>query len=118
MVYGAARSYGNKYSGMYSGEVSSEVEGALKGKPNYNPGFIEKLSNSADFTLDEDFESVKGRVVAALKKKKFKFTDESQDGAHAWCAWKGKIGRFGSDFTHISLFLILAGAILGSALRL
>lgn len=86
----------------------------LAGKPNYNPGFIEKLSNSADFTLDEDLESVKGRVTSELKKKRYKFTDESQDGAHAFCAWKGKIGRFGSDFTHISLFLILAGAILGS----
>ncbi len=86
----------------------------LLGKPNYNPGFIEKLSNSGDFTLDEDLETVKHRVSSALKKKRYKFTDESQDGAHAFCAWKGKIGRFGSDFTHISLFLILAGAILGS----
>ena len=86
----------------------------LTGKPNYSPGFIDKLSNSADFTIDGDLETVKARVVAALKKKRFKFTDESQGDGHAFCAWKGKIGRFGSDFTHISLFLILAGAIIGS----
>ena len=86
----------------------------LTGKPNYSPGFIDKLSNSADFTVDGDLETVKARVVAALKKKRFKITDESQGDGHAFCAWKGKIGRFGSDFTHISLFLILAGAILGS----
>ncbi len=88
----------------------------LSGKPNYNPGFIEKLSNSADFTLDEDLETVKAAVKKALKKKRYKVTEESQEGAHAFCAWKGKIGRFGSDFTHISLFLILAGAIIGSVI--
>jgi cytochrome c biogenesis protein len=88
----------------------------LTGKPNFSPGFIEKLSNSDDFTLSEDFDSVKARVVKALKKKRYKVLEEEQDSGHAFVAWKGKIGRFGSDFTHISLFLILAGAIIGSAI--
>ena len=50
-----------------------------------------------------------------LKRKKFKFVEyPSQDGSTGIYAWKGVMGRLGSDVTHISLLLILLGAIVGS----
>ena len=83
-------------------------------KPNFNPGFIDKLEARRTLRLDADSDAAKGRVVKALKKKRFKFKEEAAGSGHSYYAWKGLIGRFGPELTHISLFVILAGAVLGS----
>jgi cytochrome c biogenesis protein len=55
-------------------------------------------------------------VLGAIKKKGYKVSSFDAKGGGGYCiyAWKGIIGRFGSDMTHISLLLILLGAIIGS----
>ncbi len=87
----------------------------LANKPNFSPTFIDKLQHRKAFTVNADKAAVEKNLKTYFKKKRFKFLEESgKDGSSAFYAWKGVIGRYGSDFTHISLFVILAGAIIGS----
>ena len=87
----------------------------LANKPNFSVKFIDKLQHRKVFTVDADKDAVDKTLKAFFKKRKFKFMEEgAEDGSSAFYAWKGVIGRYGSDFTHISLFVILAGAIIGS----
>ncbi len=87
----------------------------LKHKPNnFGPKLIEKFSNHKSFSAGKGAEEVKGSLLAALKKKKYKVLSLDASDGHAFYAWRGVIGRFGSDLTHVSLLLILLGAIIGS----
>ncbi len=87
----------------------------LANKPNFSPTFIDKLQHRKVFTVNADKDATDTILKSFFKKKRYKFLEESaKDGSSAFYAWKGVIGRYGSDFTHISLFVILAGAIIGS----
>jgi len=88
----------------------------LNHKPEgpFESRLIDRFSNSQTVTVSDGADSVKDKVEAALKKKKFKFVTFGSKGDWSVYAWKGAIGRLGSDFTHISLLLILLGAIVGS----
>ncbi|HZX36419.1 MAG TPA: cytochrome c biogenesis protein ResB [Thermodesulfobacteriota bacterium] len=82
---------------------------------SFNPALIDKLSRNATFTAAGDVQIVKNRISALLAKKKYKIkTAETPDGGFSIYAWKGVLGRFGSDFTHLSLLIILLGSIIGS----
>lgn len=90
----------------------------LSHKPqSFEPRRIEKFANHQSITLDAEPSDVKERLLKVFKKKRFKV--ESIDGAdgdgECLYAWKGRIGRLGSDVVHISLLLILLGAIIGSS---
>ncbi len=82
----------------------------------FDPGLIARLSNNAEFSVNAGVKDVGQRVEKALKSKKFKFMSSESNGDYYFYAWKGVSGRFGSDFTHISLLLILLGSIVGSAI--
>jgi cytochrome c biogenesis protein len=91
----------------------------LRTNPTFDPGLIGKLSNRNTFTADRDIDTIKDSLFTVFKKKRYRVkTFDPQGGSrgtsHSFYAWKGKIGRFGSDFTHVSLLLILLGAIVGS----
>ncbi|MEK7774022.1 MAG: cytochrome c biogenesis protein ResB [Deltaproteobacteria bacterium] len=81
----------------------------------FDPQVIDKFAHNATVTVSDAPDAVKQRAIDFLKRKKFKFVEyPSQDGSTGLYAWKGVMGRLGSDVTHISLLLILLGAIVGS----
>ncbi|MDP2689386.1 MAG: cytochrome c biogenesis protein ResB, partial [Deltaproteobacteria bacterium] len=88
----------------------------LDHKPEgFDAKLIERFSNHQAFSLDAGAKAVKERVIKAFRKKRFDIIDvPSGNGEHHLYAWKGRLGRLGSDVTHISLLLILLGAIVGS----
>jgi len=89
-------------------------ETAIEKKYGAEPRFIKNLANSAHFTVSGDVHDIKIKVAERLKKKRYKIINaDAADGASIY-AWKGVIGRFGSDVTHVSLILILVGAIIGN----
>ncbi len=82
----------------------------------FEPRLVERLSNHQTFSLPDGLAAAKESVLKAFKKKRYKaIAFDAKGGGYCIYAWKGIIGRFGSDFTHISLLLILLGAIIGSA---
>lgn len=90
-------------------------------KDKFDPRLIDKLSNGRTFTVEASVAEVRQRVDAVFKKKGYKVMAAGERGntpgadGYGVYAWKGIIGRFGSDFTHISLLLILVGSMLGTA---
>ncbi len=80
----------------------------------FDSKLIERFSNNQTVQAKTSASVAKEKVEAALKNKKFKFVSLGSEGDWSIYAWKGAIGRLGSDFTHISLLLILLGAIVGS----
>jgi cytochrome c biogenesis protein len=91
----------------------------LRTDPVFDPGIIGKLSNRDIFTVDSDIDTVKECLFNEFRKKRYRVkTFDSAAGSkgtgRSFYAWKGKMGRFGSDMTHVSLLLILLGAIIGS----
>ncbi|MBI5681601.1 MAG: cytochrome c biogenesis protein ResB [Deltaproteobacteria bacterium] len=85
------------------------------GKIEAEPSFIKSLGNNSYFTIQGgNLQDIKARVIDYLKRKRYKIKNSDTDKGASIYAWKGTIGRFGSDVTHVSLILILTGAILGS----
>ncbi len=80
----------------------------------FDPRIIDKFSNHETVTINAGAAVTKERVLKAFKDKRFKTIVSGSGNDHLIYAWKGIIGRFGSDMTHISLLLILLGAIVGS----
>lgn len=87
----------------------------LDHKPEkFDPGIIDKFSHRETVSLNDGSDAVKERLLKVFKKKKFGVVALGTKGDYSFYAWKGRMGRLGSDVTHISLLLILAGAIVGS----
>lgn len=80
----------------------------------FDARLIEKFADHHTFEVAAPPEAVKERVVNAFRKKNFDIITSGGGGEFRLYAWKGRIGRLGSDVTHISLLLILLGAIVGS----
>ncbi len=78
-------------------------------------GIIDKLSHRDTFNLNKNTSEFKSTLIALFTKRGYKVkADDVSGGGIALYAWRGIIGRFGSDVTHVSLLLILLGAIIGS----
>ena len=90
----------------------------LRTSPSFDPGIIEKLSNRDSFTFQSDVHTVKDSLAGVFKKKGYRVRvstlPSDGDSPLVLHAWKGKIGRFGSDLIHLSLLLVLLGTIVGS----
>ncbi len=83
-------------------------------KGTAKPEIIERLSNKDVFTVDAQPAEVKARLLGIFKKRRYRVrTFEEKDGVSIY-AWKGISGRFGADVTHVSLLVILLGAIIGN----
>lgn len=89
----------------------------LNHKPSngrFDPKLIDKCAHNHTVNVNADSGSARDRVLSALKKKRFSYVTSGEKGDFYVYAWKGRLGRLGSDVTHISLLLILLGAIVGS----
>lgn len=91
----------------------------LKKNAAIDTTIIDKLSHSESFALNTSIIDFKDKLVTLLGKRRYKVRAEDirggdGSGGFALYAWRGIIGRFGSDVTHVSLLLILLGAIIGS----
>jgi len=88
----------------------------LEHKPDkFDSKIVDRFTTKQTFSMDQNASAVRERVLNAFKKKRFGIIEvPSSNGERHFYAWKGRIGRLGSDVTHISLLLILLGAIVGS----
>jgi len=87
----------------------------LTHKPSrFDPRVIDKCAHHHTITLNESAALACDMVTELLKKKKFNVARYDAEGAYNIYAWRGTWGRLGSDVVHISLLLILLGAIVGS----
>ncbi len=87
----------------------------LKHKPKkFTAESVNQFANKRTVKVSAGLEETRTRVAAILKKNKYKTVkfDGNSDEDFTYC-WRGVIGRFGSDITHVSLLLILFGAIIG-----
>ena len=87
----------------------------LKHKPSkFDATTVDRFANKHTVKVDAGFDETKERVTGVLKKSRYKlFTFRSEQDEEYLYGWRGTIGRFGSDITHVSLLLILFGAIIG-----
>jgi cytochrome c biogenesis protein len=75
---------------------------------------VGRFGNRRSVTVDAGFDDTVERVGKLLKKNKYKRYNFGANESEAFIyGWRGVIGRFGSDITHISLLLILFGALIG-----
>jgi cytochrome c biogenesis protein len=86
----------------------------LRDRETIDTSIISKLKKNTALSSDRDKDSVSDSIEALLEKKKFTVRSKKTESGYSIYAWKGLIGRFGSDFTHISLLIILFGSIVGS----
>ncbi|MEK6531110.1 MAG: cytochrome c biogenesis protein ResB [Deltaproteobacteria bacterium] len=87
----------------------------LRQRPdNFDPSIIDRFSNARTVNVDGNADAVREKALKAFKARGFKTSLSGASGDYRLYAWKGTIGRFGSDFTHVSLILILLGAIIGN----
>ena len=94
----------------------SKWKSLLWAKKDFDPAVFERLSRSEEIQIDKNADSAALGVRAILKKKRFKVRESEEGGKNGFYAERGIIGRFGSDFVHLSLLVIILGAILGSFL--
>lgn len=87
---------------------------SLEKRVDVTPQFIKNLGNNSGFTINGDINDIKNRTVETLKKRRYNIKNQDTSDGVMIYGWKGAIGRFGSDITHISLITILSGAIIGS----
>ncbi|MBI5345164.1 MAG: cytochrome c biogenesis protein ResB, partial [Deltaproteobacteria bacterium] len=86
----------------------------LNHKPGkFDPRLIDNCSHHQSVTVPDGPASAAAKVLSALKRRKYNVMNVGANPCHIY-AWKGIIGRFGSDVTHVSLLLILIGVIVGS----
>ena len=88
----------------------------LESRADVDIRFIKNLLNNHTVVLEEEPALVKERLLKILHKRRYKIKEANNTESMSMYAWKGVTGRFGSDITHVSLLLILLGAILGSVL--
>ncbi len=91
----------------------------LESKVDADPRFIKNLLANHTLVLQSEPAFVRERILNVLRKRRYNVKEapdsfnRGPEGISIY-AWKGIIGRFGSDVVHVSLLLILFGAILGS----
>lgn len=78
------------------------------------PGLLKNSANKGDFTTSEAPTAVADRVAATLDKEFAKAQRSEQDGKIYLFAQKGIFSRLGAYLTHLSILVIMAGAIIGN----
>lgn len=92
----------------------SKWKTTLEGKADVDARFIKNLLNKHTLILKDEPAFVRETVLNILIKKRYKVKEANSAEGISIYAWKGVIGRFGSDVVHVSLLLILCGVIIGS----
>ncbi len=93
----------------------SKWKSLLRQRPDdFDPSIIDRFSNVKTVNIEGNSDAAREKTLKAFKAKGFKTSLSGASGDFRLYAWKGTIGRFGSDMTHVSLILILLGAIIGN----
>lgn len=87
---------------------------AFNDRVNVDARFIRNLGNNHMVNLSLGIDKVSVEVMAILRGKGYRVKKANGSEGISLYAWKGTIGRFGSDITHLSLITILIGSIIGS----
>lgn len=77
-------------------------------------GTLENSANRAQFTSKEDIQTLTGRLSTFLEKSFAKPIQSEEDGKIYLFAQKGIYSRFGAYITHLSILIIMLGAIMGT----
>uniref|UniRef100_UPI0026F076B2 cytochrome c biogenesis protein ResB n=1 Tax=Malonomonas rubra TaxID=57040 RepID=UPI0026F076B2 len=79
-----------------------------------SPGILKNSSNRAEYSVKEGADQISHRLSDLLKKEFGKVTKTEADGKHYLFAQKGIYSRFGAYMTHLSILIVMAGAIIGN----
>jgi cytochrome c biogenesis protein len=74
---------------------------------------IEKMTIKRSVLLKGKPEKARNIVSAALKKAGFSIKEVSDEKGFRFCSWKGGWSRFGVYITHLSIIVIMLGALTG-----
>ena len=83
---------------------------------DFTHNLVQNFKNNTVIQYPSGMEEARGKVVDILKGKKYKIWTENNPNDITIFAAKGRIGRLGSTIGHISIFIILIGAVLSSAI--
>ena len=86
----------------------------LESKVDVAPRFIKNLLNYHVIILQHEPAVAREKILNILRKKRYNIKEANSSEGISIYAWKGMVGRFGSDVVHVSLLLILTGVIIGS----
>jgi cytochrome c biogenesis protein len=75
--------------------------------------YLEKMSIKRMLTLNEKHSEVRGNVSESVRKLGFRPSEAEKDNGVQFFAEKGNFTRLGVYITHLSILVILAGAIVG-----
>jgi len=78
------------------------------------PGILKNSANRAEYSSKEDAQQLTRRLSDLVKKEFGKVTETEVDGKRYLFAQKGIYSRFGAYVTHVSILVIMAGAIVGN----
>lgn len=79
-----------------------------------SPSMLKNSANRAEYTCKEDRQQLATRLSGLLKKEFGKIIETEVDGKLYLFAQKGIYSRFGAYMTHLSILIIMAGAIIGN----
>ncbi len=79
-----------------------------------SPGILKGSANKADYTSKDSKQQIIERISPLLKKEFGKPVVTEKDGKTYLFAQKGIYSRFGAYITHVSILIIMAGAIIGN----
>ena len=74
---------------------------------------LEKVSIKRELVLKGKPDKVKDFITSVIKGAGFKFIESKEDKGYQFCSQKGSFTRLGVYITHVSILLILIGALIG-----
>ena len=74
---------------------------------------LEKVSIKRELVLKGKPDKVKDFITSVIKRAGFKFIESKEDKGYQFCSQKGSFTRLGVYITHVSILLILIGALIG-----
>ncbi|MBI5193393.1 MAG: cytochrome c biogenesis protein ResB [Nitrospirae bacterium] len=83
---------------------------------DFTHNLVTNLRNSTIIQYSGNIEDAKAKVISVLSGRKYKIITENTPKGISIVAAKGRIGRLGAIISHISIFIILMGAVLSSAI--
>lgn len=83
---------------------------------DFTHNLVQNFKNSSVINFPGNLDEAKGKILSILKGRKYKSWVENGPQNISLFATKGRIGRLGSVVSHISIFLILTGAVISSAI--
>lgn len=79
-----------------------------------SPGILKNSANRAEYSSKEDPQVLARKLGDLLKKEFGKIIATEEDGKLYLFAQKGIYSRFGAYVTHLSILIVMAGAIIGN----